>query len=324
MTGIEGQSRGLMSTDLDAWHWDNLSLPAGLRFAPFHSTIRAGEPVKAVARFGPNGIQGRATSGAFQDLDDALLSTPNGRNLAVRLNADGVFRAGGEDALPPGLFLGGAVLSDKQQRRQEVYREFVKRPTTGRLEARTALLAWAKPLDVQFHFAPEARWAGSALLVLPLRWERSAPGERVTIPGSLIPYRHMLPAGLVRPTVESTKPANMHLRFQLPAAALPMTVEEARLTVKINAPARQVTISGLDDGKPIELHRQESPLDPIRIDIKDERFLHPDDQGGLHLTFAVSDLLSAGGAGVGVVQVEESWTIEYLELEVVGKVKDEE
>src|SRR5262249_61752888 len=32
---LEGQIRRRVLTDMDAWHWDNLALPAGVRFASF-------------------------------------------------------------------------------------------------------------------------------------------------------------------------------------------------------------------------------------------------------------------------------------------------
>src|SRR2546430_9453094 len=65
------------------------SLPAGVRFAPFHATVITGEPIKAVARLGPDGLEGKLSAGMFQDLEDAILSTPNGRKLdreSTRLN----------------------------------------------------------------------------------------------------------------------------------------------------------------------------------------------------------------------------------------------
>src|SRR5207244_13167066 len=50
MAGCEGQTRRLTLTDMDAWHWENLTLPAGIRTAPFHCTVSTTEPIKAVAR----------------------------------------------------------------------------------------------------------------------------------------------------------------------------------------------------------------------------------------------------------------------------------
>jgi hypothetical protein len=310
LAGVEGQTPRLRVTDLDAWQWDNLSLPAGVHFGAFHYTAPTGGPVAAVAHFGPEGVEGRLTAGAFRGLGDAVLATPEGRNLAVRLDGDGAFRAGEADALPAGQYLAAAVLSDRQQRRQEAYREH-RRRSAGRAEGRSVLLAWADPLDLRLTPAPAARTVGGALLAVPLRWERPAPGERVTVPGPFVACRRLFEAGPTLPTREGGEAADMHLRFQLPAEALPLRVERAVLLARINAPSRRVAVSGRSDGGAVELLRVESPLDPLRVEIADERLLRLDDQGGLHVNLSVGDDLRGGG----------KWTIEYLELEVGGRAE---
>jgi hypothetical protein len=315
LAGTEEQPHRLLVDDLDAWHWEDLSLPAGVRTAPFRATAATGEPISAVARFGPDGLEGRLTPGPFRDPADALLSTLNGRNMAVRLDADGTFRMGSADILPEGQFLAAAALSDRQQRRQNLYRTLLQRTALGPADSRNVLLAWAEPLDMGFQLVPDARTVGSALLTIPLRLERPAVGERVTIPGPLVTYRRILDSGSTRPTVDSDQAADMHLRFQLPAVVLPFRVERARLAGKFNTPGRRVTLSGRAGSQLVELHSAESPLDPIRVEIADERLLRLDDEGGLHLNLDVSKPLGSGPRG------NEKWTIEYLELEVIGRAE---
>jgi len=310
-------------TDPDAWHWENLALPAGVRFASFRYTAPTEAPLAATARFGPEGLEGQLAAGPFRDLADALLCPPAGRNLAVRLGPAGGFSAGTQDVLAQGQFLADALLSDRQQRRLQLYRAFLKRSGAGRLAGRTVLLAWAEPIDMHFTLVPGARMVGTALLVIPLRLERAPPGRHVTIPGPLLPYRRIMDGGrftagkLAPATLEATLATDMHLRFQLPAEVLPLKVERARLLAKIAAPARRVAIAGWADGKPVEVHRVDSPLDPIRVDLTVEGFLRPDAEGGLHVNLTISDSLPGRGAG----QESEKWTIHYLELEVIGQTK---
>ncbi len=318
MSGIEGQTRRLVTTDLDAWHWENLAAPAGVRFAPFRHTARFAPPVVAAARFGPGGVEGRLEPGPFRDVGDAILSTAGGRTLSVRLRPDGTFRAGSDDVLPPGLYLAGGLLSDRQQRRQELYRELFRRPGPAQPDGSSALLAWAGPVDTGFTLAPGARSLGDALLIIPLRLERPEAGVSVTIPGPLVPYRRILLGSPSRPTREARQAVDMHLRFQLPASVLPFRVERARLVVKADAPSRRVTIAGRAGDEVVEVRRADSPLDPVRVDITAARLLALDDEGGLHLNLAVSDLL-AGAARRADPRVEDKWTIEYLELEVTGR-----
>ena len=318
-TAAEGQTRSLIQTDMDAWHLENLSLPAGLRTASFRYNAATGEPLAAVARFGPEGVEGKVAAGPFHNLSDAVISSPNGRTLAVRLGPDGAFRAGERDILPAGQFLAGAVLSDLQQRRQEVYRDFLKRPAAGRPEGRDFLLAWADPIDMHFTLAhPGARTVGSALLVLPLQMERPAAGARVTIPAPLIPCQRIINGAPTRPILQGSQAADMHLRFQLPVAALPLKIEHARLTARIAAPSRRAKIAARTEDGLVDLQSVESPLDPIRIDIVDERALRLDREGGLNLNLNLSDSLQNGLKGPGDFQPDEKWTIEYLEMEIVG------
>jgi hypothetical protein len=315
--GGEGQGRTQMQTDLDSWHWENLTLPAGLRYAPFRYTVPTEHPIAAVAHFGPDGLEGKLTTGPFQELNDAVLSPPNGRNLSVRLSTDGAFRVGADDVLATDQFLSGAVWTDRQQRRQEVYRQLLKPPDAGRPDGPNVLMAWAKPIDMHFKPVPDARVVGNALLAVPLQLERPAAGQRVTILGPLIPYRRILGNGTSRLTPWGKTAADIHLRFQLPPSVLPLQVERARLDARIEAPARKVAIAGWADGRPVELKTMENPLDPVRIEIADERLLRLDEDGGLHLNLSVSE--PAEGNAIGALS-EDKWTIDYLEVEITGTV----
>lgn len=319
MAGIEGQTRRFLMTDADTWRWDNLALPAGVRLAPFHATLSTKEPIQALARFGRDGIEGKLSAGPFQELADALLSTPDHRNMMVHVQRDGTFRADSQDVLAPQQFLADAVLSDRQQRRQEVYRKLLARSATGSHETRDLLYAWARPVDLNFTLASEAPARGSALVMVPVQWQRSAPGTQIRIPGPLLRYERVIGELLIRSTFESTNSAEMQLRFQLPASVLPLKIEHATLVAKIEAPNRRLTIAGKAEDKRVELHQVATPLDVVRVDIKDPRFLTLDPQGGLHLTVSLSEpLRKPADAGSRDGQGPEKWRIEYLEVEVTG------
>jgi hypothetical protein len=317
MAGVEGKVRRRVQTDMDAWHWEGLNLPAGVRLAPFRRSVPTREPMAAVARLGPDGIEGQWTAAPFKDLADAVLSTPNSRALAVRRRPDGGFRAGPGDVLPVGQYLAGAVLSDEQQRRQKLYREFLKPVKNERPDNRPVLMAWARPIETHFRLASEARETGTALLIVPLRLEPSVPGTQVTIPGPLIPFQRVQPGGpTLKPVLGSRQKVDMELRFQLPAAVLPLEVERARLSLSITAPSRHVTLAGHADGQTIPLHQEDSPLGPLRVEITEKRYLQLDAEGGLHLDLNVSELLQDRARG----KQDEEWSIEYLDLEIRGRV----
>ncbi len=317
MAGIEGQTRRFVLDDRDAWHWEGLSLPAGVRFAPFRFTTPTQEPMTATAHFGPDGLVGKVAAGPFQNPGDALLVTPSGRNLAVTLDQDGSFRAGAADVLLRNQFLAGALLTDRQQRRQELYREFSQRSGPFRQPDQAVLLAWADSLDMHFRLATDARTVGSALLVFPLRLERSSAGERVIIPGALLSCRRILETGPVRPVQVSDLRMEQDLRFQLPAALLPFKIEKARFLAKIEAPGRRVGVAAGPPGQSKEVFQVESPLEPLQIEIPGESLLI-DASGGLHIQLFISEPLKAGDK---TLSGSDKWNIDYLELEVTGQAE---
>jgi hypothetical protein len=314
MSSMEGQARRYVQTDMESWRWDNLALPGGLRNAPFRFTASISEPLSVTARFGPEGIEGKFFRRPLQDVTDLLFTTASRRNMAVRIQPDGGFRCGSADVLPPDLFLADAVLTDEQQRRQEIYREFLKRPRWERGEGHPVMLAWAKPIDTGFHLVPDSRHVGTALLVVPVRFLRPEAGSRATIPAPLVSWQRVVPGGLGKPSLEGVSEVDQRLRFQLPAEALPLKVERARLTAKVEAPSRRVTIAAGADGKGVELLHADSPLDVLRVEITDARLLRLDELGGLHLSLRINDPPITGAT-------PQKWRIEYLDLEIMGSVE---
>src|SRR5262245_11446418 len=308
--GLEGQARRRIQTDTDAWHYEGLGLPAGVRTGPFQATVQTGR-VSAVARFGPDGVEGTLTAAAFRDPADGLILAPAREPIALRLGPDGRFTAGLADVLPAGQFLAGAVLTDRQQRRQAVYRKLLSEALPRHLEGRDLLFAWAEPAAVPFAGREGARAVGTALVVVALEFERPAGGTRVTIPSAFLPYRRWLEGRLQQPTLESSYPVEMELRFQLPPSVQPLTVERATLTVRARGPSRRVTVGGLADGRPVTLTEVDNPVEPLRVEITDQRLLRPDDQGGMHLTVSVTN--------IGDGPFDTAWRIEAIGLEVVGR-----
>ncbi|MBX9580450.1 MAG: hypothetical protein K2X87_09090, partial [Gemmataceae bacterium] len=312
--GVENQTRRRVQTDLGAWHWEGFALPAGLRLGPFRATVPTGS-LAATARFGPDGVTGRLDPGPFTGPADALVRTPAGEPLGVRIAADGTFAVGG--VLPPDQYLTGGVLSDVQQRRQEVYRKLLTPPVARHRDGRDLLFVWAGSDEPPFTTGEGTRTVGQALLVVPLRFERTPPDTAVTVPRGFIPAWTTGPARPLRLPVEGTEPQKLRLRFVLPPAVVPLAVERATLTVRVRAPSRRVTVAG--DG--VVLREVESPAEPVRVEITDPKALQPDAGGGLSFTVAVGGRTDADGkpADVRLVNADGQWRIEAVGLEVSGR-----
>jgi hypothetical protein len=322
--GLEGQTRRRIITDAFAWHWENLDTPTGLRPGSFRRTIATNEPIGAVAQFDADGISGQVSSGGFHDLTDAFIGTPTRQNLAVRITPGGRFTADSSDLLPPGQYLGSAVLTDRQQRRAAVYQRLMAESDARRLEGRTILYAWAEPPDaLPFTIDPQARTMASSLLAIPVTFEYPPAGTRITVPSAFIPYVRIVNGEAGRPTFESAALVNMRLRFQLPPSVLPLVVERARLVARVHAPGRRFSVGGYSEGgKPVELWATDDPAGPVEVDVTQKDLLQLDARGGLELNVVVGkhpdeEALSSLGSSEG------RWKMDGLALEVTGQKSSE-
>ena len=314
-TGLEAHSRRRVQTDLDAWHWENVAYPAGVRVGPFRSTIRTS--ASAVAKFGSGGVEGKLTIGNFRNPTDAVLLTRAGIAVAIKLNDDGSFRANSDDAMPAGQYLSGAILSDRQQRREAVYRRLLAPPGPPHYEGRDLLFVWADAEELPFLVGGAERKIGSYLLVVPVEFGRSSDGT-VTIPSAFLSCAEITDGRAHRPTLERTTPLRMKLRFQLPPSALPLTIEKATFTVRMQAPERKVSLSA--SGGSV-LREELAPSGLIRVEITDPQHLRPDAAGGLSVELNIGPRLGSDGREVKAKRddPDAKWQIESLGLEVVGR-----
>jgi hypothetical protein len=307
--GLDGQTRVRVQTDTDSWHWEGLSLPAGVRTGPFQTTLKSGR-VAAAARFGPDGIEGRLEAGTFRGVGDALVWTAGREPLALRLGPDGSFAATAADVLPPGQYLAGAVLTDRQQRRQALYRQLLAAKSAP--AGRDLLLAWADPDGVVPVHKEGVRVVGSLMLSVPLEFEPTPPDTRVTVPRGFCAYRRVQEGAQMPPTLDGHFPADQRLRFQVPPSVLPLRVERATVFARVRAPSRRVTVAGVAGGRPVPAYQADAPVDPIRVEITDPALLQLDDRGGLLVNVAV-------GAATPGAASDSVWAIESLAVEVVGR-----
>jgi len=320
--GLSGQSRRRVQKDIDSWSWEGLSLPAGVRTGPFKATLKTGR-IAARARFGPNGIEGRLETGNFINPSDPLIlpptrelpnrDRPNREPLPIRLRPDGTFTAVSADALPPGNYIAGVVLDDRQQRRQAVYQQLLSGPLPHHLEDRNFLFAWAATNELPFPAPEGTRRLSHALLAIPVEFDRPEPGSRVTVPRGFLTVRRMFDEVRTMPVALSgTDTIDMRLRFQLPPSVVPMNLERAMIYARVQAPSRWLTLFGVADGKPVQLFEGSGTLDAIRVEITDPRILQPDDRGGIYLRVSLSESSDPTN--------QLKWLIESLSLEVTGIV----
>jgi hypothetical protein len=312
--GLDGLTRTRAETDVGRWRWEGLALPAGARTGTFRTSVPA-PGTRAVARFGPNGIEGTFAAGPFRGITDVVFSPQSREPLAVRVGTDGGFAVTSAEALPPDTFVPGALLTDGQQRRQNLYRQMHAGKGLQQYEGRDVLFAWTDPIDPPLVRAERARVVGGALLAVPVEFERPAPGARVLVPRGLVPFRQVSSTDALIPAVTSgTVGAQKPLRFQLPASVLPLEVERVAVFAHVRAPFRRAVVGGVRNGRTVPAFEGPVPVEPFRFEITDPALLGPDAAGGLRINF---DLSAAVGG-----PPDTPWKIESLALEVIGRTAD--
>jgi len=313
MSGLEGQTRRLVTTDIDAWHWENLTLPTGVRLASYATVAPTRETISCVAHFSGKGLAGKLSAGRFHGLADVVIQAPSRRAFSMRLSPDGSFLIGEDDLLAPDQFVAGTVLTDDQQKRQAIYRRLLSDSRAQRSSEEATVYVWADPIPAPFDFGSQLRSVGSALISLSLELEHAPAETLVTVPRGFMSYRRILEAGATQPNLEGQAAIDQHLRFQLPPSVLPLQVEKARLWAKVESPSRRFTVSGHSKNGIVRLKSEHSPVDPLQIEITQHDLLVLDEHGGLHLDIAVSD------ADPALDEQPPKWSIQTLELEIVGR-----
>lgn len=327
MTGFTGETRRLVWTDWDRWHWENLALPRGVRVAPFQRSIKLESPVFASGEFGPGGFTGQI-SGPMRDGSDLVLATPPGGALAPEQTTDGRFSAGQGEVLAPGEFVSESLLSDVQRRRQDLYRRLLGAGRGSAFRDRPTLFAWVTPPDLGFVYPEGSEKVGEALAAIPLEVRRTRPGTRVTIPS---PFIDPQPAPGVTGSppsplfdrrsgepVEHADSIEAWVRFQLPKEVVPLDLDRAKLSLTVSGAARSLEVLCRPAGAVESLRKWENPAGALEIDIERADALALDDRGGLLLGIRV------GGEprDFRTRKTQSYWRVESMRLEATGRTRE--
>ncbi len=345
MSGQEGKTRRTVWTDLAAWNLENVTLPSGMRTAPFSYSGKLARPITARATFGPAGLVGTLDAGPFQDLSDALVVMPGQPILAVKLDAGGKFSAGPADVLSAGEYIGGTLLSDERRRRRAVYKKLLEVPgaeASAKLEdeqpvlnkepirnypLEPKLLVWAAPYDTQFTLPPDTQRVGSALLAIPLKFEHPAAGTEFVIPAPCVTYESAGNSGAYlnreKRWINALNTASTTtLRFKLPREVLPLKLKQARLKIVIDAPGRTFSITAGRDAAQVPLATRKSPIGTVQLDIDQSNSLVVDAQGtfllNLDVGTAEGEVREGSKGTVGDSSRFPVWKIESVQLEVTA------
>ena len=314
--------------------WENLQQPGGVvRTIESTRTVSHGARRLVHGTFNETGFQGNLTGIETDICEDAVIVSAPGLAAAVSLNLTGSFSVGTHDVLAIGQYIADGLLSDQQRRRQQLLRQLLASTVNDPFGAKPSLLVWTPPLDMGVEFDASFEKVGSALMSIPLRIEPPATGSDVLIPASFIRIESFVgrygSSSVFNPRTgkwieNAGKPTRTHLRCVIPEALGPLQIDQATVTIKINAPSRTLRIEGTVDGNPTVLHEQSNPNGVLRIVIARPDALELDAAGGFHLIIQVTETelqsqIRAGLATPEGRQFENStWQIDYVRVDARG------
>jgi len=331
MSGFGGATRRMIWTDWDRWHWENLKLPSGVRFAPLRKHMTLPTPAAALGEFGPEGLSGQV-SGPLQGLEDAVIAAPSGERIALRLTGAGRFAAGDDDRLAAGAFVSGSLLTDAQRGRQDVLRRlFAGGGGVTPLDARPVLFTWARPLDLGFIYPKESVRVGDALVSLPLEFRRAPPGTPVVIPSPFVrlepaSVREGLPPSMLfekrtgRP-VEYSSDIESWARFRMPAPVVPMEIDEARIEIEVSGAAGRLELLRRSDGREEPLQAWENPAGTLRFTARGGALPAVDDAGGFLLGVRVR--AAEQPAYASSAEPKPYWRVTSFRVGATGRTRGE-
>lgn len=291
-------------------------------------------PTAVVARFGPSGLEGRFSS--VSSLSDPVISGPGVPSLAVKMRSDGTFVSRPDDVLPAGQFIAGSLLSDRQRSRQETMRGILRAGTPDAFLSRVAVAGWYQTFETGMEFPKGFRMDGDSFAVLPLELLRTPADTEFRIPATFLkPAMASDGKGVssvfnartgqwLRKLVRGSE-ANLH--FKVPDEVLPCMLKSGKLTVRINAPSRLLSVWSIVDKKRELLKSISSPSGVYDFELKDKH-LAIDDTGRVQVVITVGKSAVEAQAEASGWAADDSrlttWQIEYVRLTLDGRTRQEE
>jgi len=322
--------RRLIWTGPDENTWTHLIQPAGLRTFPIE-TIRRPEPAwQAFATFDEQGIVGQLLHDDPSSAADAMLAGTAVDRMSITINAEGKFRGTASDLLAPGQFVKSTLISDEQRYRAALLESvFAETSNADSFPADVSLMFWESRTDPALQISdPEARRKQSVLVAQTIRLRSPQPGELITIPSPLLPFRSVATSlgsygsaynSIRKRWSEQEEAGEILLRFQVPVVCVPLEPESADVELLIRAASRVVTVDAGGSNQREEVARISSPLGTHKVAIPVRLIMDSCLNGHLYLGLKVGDLVSSMKSDSMTGEQDDSWKIERVSLTLKGR-----
>ncbi|MEZ6049960.1 MAG: hypothetical protein R3C02_01005 [Planctomycetaceae bacterium] len=186
VSGTDGTTRRMVTTDLGTFRWAGLTQPAGLAMYPVATSGAFPNRMEARGTLDSQGIAGRYI-GQAAEASDAVLATQQGR-IGVQLESDGRFTASANDVMEPNQYLDSTFLTDVQNRRQRVLEALFTNETWTHSLDQPQLLLWVNDWNYGFDFGDDLQRQGDTLVTVPLQLTRPPSNTEILVPAPLLSY----------------------------------------------------------------------------------------------------------------------------------------
>lgn len=322
MEGFRSGIRTLTYDDEFSWEWEHLRNQPGFHSAEFEWSGPF-DRVSAIASFDERGISGTLKLPDGLIPEDAIVDARLGR-IGVRITEEGKFTARQSDTLSKEQFLGADLLGDEQRRRIATLQQLMETPSRPWNSGQPHLLLWTQPWNIGFQISDSFQRRGSALVVIPLQLIRPPSGQRITIPGPLLPFREVTgpngksPIGLYnfkkQEWTEKNYSTSTWLQFDLPDNLLPLSLERVDLQIGVTGPVGQLELSRWDGSQLISLRRWDNPVGTLTASFSASDGLSLSENGNLQLFLSAGEGIYDASSDSSVTR--SRWRIESFDLSV--------
>jgi hypothetical protein len=257
-------------------------------------------------------------------LQDPILSYVTGDPLLCEVMEAGL-RANTQHTVDQDRWITGAIISDEQQRRLEIYRQFFE-PNKLLRRPGSRLYGWTNTWPGS-NWSRKLKEQGSALVSLPVVLVRPTNGEEVFVPHGLVQVQRRFSTSNLTSAFddvtgkwrdEVAMASDVDVDFVLPEVLVPIELKSIEFAIDITAPQRTVTVNAITDSGSVQIVKLDSPSIPWKQTITDPAILKAFQLGRLPVSISVSKLSSEGG-GFGTTS-NVTWNIKYFHVGVRGQI----
>lgn len=296
-----GDLKRILWTDDGRSQWDDLKQPPGVvRHCTSESAVTLPKRTFVVGRFSKRGFEAEIKGIDAQSCENALVLSDSMPALALTPESNGdqiTFFGNPESVLLRDQFNNQSFVDDQARNRQDILRNLTS-SNSALFGSDPVLLAWTPPLDTGLKFDARFSKRGTALVSIPIQYERPATGAEFVVPSNFVRLdasvgergiSMIFNAGTGKWMENLTRASSIVLDCQLPESLLPCDLSSVNLDLKISAPSRTLTMECLDsEGNYRELFRQANPKGAVELVVDDPKLLGINDRGGWRLKIAVS------------------------------------